>query len=115
MFAAVLHRANGGCDIRHQVNLVRPTGKVLVNRVADAVSVTHQNINGSVDPIDACLSRDVSFLLARLLRFERVLHFDFGIGTDSNLLWGIHLFFLTGLAVAKYTQFAPEEGGRDAH
>jgi hypothetical protein len=50
-----------------------------------------------------------------LLRLERVLHFDFSIGTDSDLLWGIHVFFLTGLAAAKYTQFALEQGGRGAH
>jgi hypothetical protein len=50
-----------------------------------------------------------------LLRFERVLHFDFSIGTDSNLLWGVHLFFLTGLAGAKYTQFDLDKDRRDAH
>jgi hypothetical protein len=78
--------------------------------------MAHQDINGSVDTIDARLGRDVSFLqIARLLRFERVLHFDFSIGTDSDLLWGIHFFFLTGLAAAKYTQFALEEGRYGAH
>jgi hypothetical protein len=57
--------------------------------------MTNQYVDRTVDTINSSFCGDISFseITATLSR-QRLLHLDFDIGTDNNLLRGIHNAFL---------------------
>ena len=87
----MLHRADRSGNVSHEIDLIGAANEVFVNRFADTIRVTHQYVDRAIQPINPGFRRYIAFLQVALsLRFQRVLHFDFDIGADDNLLRGIH-------------------------
>ena len=87
----MLHRADRSGNVSHEIDLIGAADEVFVNRFADTIRVTNQYVDRAIQPINPCFRRYKAFLQVTLsLRFQRVLHFDFNIGADDNLLRGIH-------------------------
>ena len=87
----MLHRANGSRYVSHEIDLIGTAYEVFVDGFADAIRMTDQYVDCAIQSIDTGFRRYVPLLQVALsLRFQRVLHFDFDIGADYNLLRGIH-------------------------
>ena len=91
MLSAVLHGADRRGDVSHQIDLFRAADKILVNGLTDAVRMSYQHINRTIEAINPGLGRHIPLAqVAFSLRLQRILHLEFDIGAYYDLLRGIH-------------------------